>query len=445
MTNSILVFQYFSESLIAYFFGIRKKPEIYFSGKCIVENTSYRLPQSASSDWLIVLKVLRKILLKILKKESIEAIFDQRRNTLIFDGTNSNFSLRERYVRFHTGMDANLIARDQLQFSGFSMPFLFSFIFTLIFVFPLLIWSFFSVNRANIGLILLEYIECCNLLLFCKKNSIRKIFVFCPYEKDSNLVSLILMKNGITVSKHPSPGPLMTHNSVLVADEVVLSSQYQMEELVFYKETMFVKKVLKWYPEFSLTYIDRYKNKLLTTPSNTVGYYSHGSWLRKAMGHTSDNMNVADSEAAVLKCLNNFLQNNKQVKLIIFPHPREKQASQWRNTIEHYQSIFLDLAIEINTDKIPTALSFDSVDVAVSAFSTIVYERLFCGFKTLIASFGILNFPVPGSSLNNIVVKNEKDFTEKLLTALQSDPDMFFTGNKLSGYRYADYRSVDFT
>ena len=42
---------------------------------------------------------------------------------------------------------------------------------------------------------------------------------------------------------------------------------------------------------------------------------------------------------------------------------------------------------EINLDKESTAENFNYVDIAISPMSTVLYERLFCGFKSLIGCY----------------------------------------------------------
>ena len=49
------------------------------------------------------------------------------------------------------------------------------------------------------------------------------------------------------------------------------------------------------------------------------------------------------------------------------------------------------------------------MDVAVACFSTILYERMFCGFKTLIGAYGIDDFPEVPDKIRNEITRTFKD------------------------------------
>jgi hypothetical protein len=86
---------------------------------------------------------------------------------------------------------------------------------------------------------------------------------------------------------------------------------------------------------------------------------------------------------------------------------------------------------------LPTAHTFHHADVAVVAFSTIMFERLGCGYKTIIGNYSIPSFPMDGSPLENIVFRDSDAFRRLLKHALSVSRTEFFSKAGLSDYPLA--------
>lgn len=63
--------------------------------------------------------------------------------------------------------------------------------------------------------------------------------------------------------------------------------------------------------------------------------------------------------------------------------------------------------IDLRLDFTANNQQFEAADVGVAVFSTIVYERLFCGYKSRILNLTNPAFPLAGSSLGRSCVRSE--------------------------------------
>ncbi len=63
-----------------------------------------------------------------------------------------------------------------------------------------------------------------------------------------------------------------------------------------------------------------------------------------------------------------------------------------------------------------------------------MFERIFLGFKTILAPFDYPEFPLQNSELKNISAKNEKELFDILDINLEINPKEFFIKNKLQNY-----------
>jgi hypothetical protein len=107
---------------------------------------------------------------------------------------------------------------------------------------------------------------------------------------------------------------------------------------------------------------------------------------------------------------------NPQIKLMVFPHPREMKPEVSEQMLQFYREAIGHDQFEIARFTGGTTQNFDKTDMAVAAFSTILYERLYCGYKTLIGNMAISEFPMNASPLNNICFR-----TYETMSALISE------------------------
>lgn len=277
----------------------------------------------------------------------------------------------------------------------------------------------------------------CYAFNLLKKNNIKNFHDFNPYENDSNILACILRKQLIYIYKYPSPGPLSGHNDIIIADCLVTSNSYHLEEIANLKRTIFAGKVSKWIPEFSIDYIDRYYKKNLVTRPKTIAFYSSASWLRKSKKQHKAVVAGSMEESGLLEVLKEYLAARPDLNLIVFLHPMEKEL--FEQSTEYYNSVLKVNNFTLADPAIKSAFGFELADVAVGVYSTLLFERLFCGFKTLFFPYAVKNFPIPGSSLNNICFKDKNIFLKKLDESLELNANDFFEKNNIKDYIFSGW------
>ena len=414
--------------------------KMYLAGKSIIENVSFRLPDDAKNDSLIAFKQLYRTIKLICVGNSNQKNYEFG-DTLILDSSYKFEKLELDYIKRQSKHEVSsfLIKSDMLKLpvSGKGVLIFLLFLYSI----PIIIRSLFNVNkRTNYALLISEIAE--NVCFYKWLNETKKIKIiydFIPFEKDGNFMALLIFNLNIKLIKVPSPGPLAAHNQILITNQLILSSQYQFEELPHFKETIIADEVVKWLPEYAFNYIDKYAFKDLKTHKSNIGFYSHGSWLRELVGDVKNKLKIENSESKLLEDLKIILLKNKDVKLLILPHPKEKNKKYIERTIKFYDNYLKGINYEILMDDSSTADKFNVVDIAISPNSTVLYERLFCGYKTLIGCYDMNDFPVSNSNFSNITFRNLEELKLLLNKSLKQSQDEFFKSNNLIGYRYFEY------
>lgn len=432
------VLYFYLKAIFAYYLNLKKDIKLFYCGYCLVEKMSYRLPEKSGKDFFIAFRIFKRVFTAILSKENNIEIFSDSKVAII-EGNFRFMDFVPGYVEKHSGKKTGIFIARLMLPGGNSLSdrfFLCALDFILLTIFcPL---TFFSSTKSNLALCIAEIIETTKLLHILKKFSIKEIYDFLPYEKDSNINAYILMREKIKVHKLPSPGPLFTHNRILIADVLITSSQYHMEEIPALKETLFFRDSVKWLPEYSHKYLDKYASAVYPPEKNVIAYYSHGSWLRKKRGDRKSALFNADSAGILLNALAEFLKKNEKIKLVIFPHPAEKNEQNIGEMQKFYDQYFRQVNYSVRLEKTDTFLWFEKADIAVTTYSTIMMERLFCGYKGLFFNYGLNDFPLKGTNLSNISIADKDKLFCKLEEGLGQTNDEFFTHNKLIGYRFSD-------
>ena len=418
--------------------GSSESTDAHLAFHCLLNNTSYRLPASAAHDPLIGFRELLRTARKLVRPQTAFHPISDSSTHAILGGLFREEQLIVNYVTRSSGEKQRLFfAKDYLPgFPSVSFP---AFMRWLLFAIPISVRCIFSSRRANLALLLREVVENAGLLYWVRSYGIKHLYDFIPYEKDGNFLSILLMSKGVEVIKIPSPGPLATHNQTILGTRLVLSSPYQEEEVAQFNTTVRVNSIERWIPERAFGYIDRYASKPFTPPAHSIGFYSHGSWIRQKEDHAEDGLNISAAEQQLLNDLAKFLNEQPQFGLTIFLHPREKKDGMLSEAKDHYHQLFPNQALRFADPSVATAQAFETCDIALGAFSTILYERLFCGFKTLVGNYSIPGFPLKGSSLESICVHRYDMLQRKLLQFSALSSADFFKETGLMSYHYSRY------
>ena len=384
----------------------------------LLHDLTYRLPDRAKRDLLIGFKEWKRIVSR--KKNAFQS---QRNIPCVLVSTSNQKEIAEEYISANTDHQAlNVLVREELTLSDFPLKFH-------LFALRISLQCLFDSRRVNLALIVREVTEWTAVSDFISLNTISEFFDFTPFEKDSNTLAYLLIEEGIKVTKIPSPGPLAGHHTFMIADDVVLSSAYQMEELPHF-EHWYVKELLHWPPEQYQRYAHCYTNAPIP-PRNTIGFYSHGEWVRRKSGDADFGMGIQENELFLLNSLKTFLEKHSEFQLIIFPHPKERKDKDFES---FYASFFTGAQTTIAPEEMKSSNTFFKINIGLMAYSTILFERLAMGYKTFIGKNSPTSFPVEGSPLKNLCLANYEDLESALLLAHMETENEFFIRQGLENY-----------
>jgi hypothetical protein len=413
----------------------------YLAYRSLLENPSFRISQHDARKPLVALRVLYTTAKRYFSEDqSVNVIDDGQPSIAILDSYSKKQSFVADYVNRHSDEKAGLYLTKEALLNKVNRKYR-SLLYLVLWSLPLIVTSLLNKNRRGNRALVIHFVaEVAALIEFCEREKITKIYEYSPYLIDSNFQYLLLHKHGIEVTKIPSPGPLGTHHHTLLADRVVLSNPYHREEVDSGELNVRVDNYAYWPPEGAYGYIDLYAPEVPETTTNTVGFYSHASWLREKEGHADNGIRIGESEVWVLQCLADLLRKNPEIHLKIFAHPRERKPSELERTKAYYTNFFKDLDNwEFGEEGVSSTSSFHHVDLGISAISTIIYDRLFSGFKMLVGVKHHTIFPRTSSSLHNITFFDEAQFESMVKRALNQTTDAFFSSNKIEDYRWQKY------
>lgn len=294
-----------------------------------------------------------------------------------------------------------LIPHNRLVF-GFDAWHSLSASFMLLMVSPLVLLSLLPPLRAKAVSWMQDIVHAYNLLLTCRRYGIRDVYYLCIFEKESNWLALLLMAVGIRVRKFTSETPMVFYNQCVIADELITCTPYQKVEIQAFAATLFVRDFSEWVPEQTFTFLDHYTGELPDPPANRIALYTSGGWRRKERGDPDLGHGYYESEDLLLATMAEYLSENAAVEVLIFGHPVEKDTpARWKQAQEVYRAI---LAPDGNADvlnrlhfadrELVTSHCFHHAEVAVTVFSSVMWDRILCGYKSVFAPLEIDIWPL---------------------------------------------------
>lgn len=384
---------------------------------------SYRLPGKAKGDRLIGFKEWKRIVSRRKKQNpSLGKI------PCVLVSTSNQKEIAVEYILANTEhKKLHVLVREELVVKSLTLKFH-------LFALRVSIQCMVDSRRLNLALLVREVVEWTAVLDFISNRKITEFFDFTPFEKDSNALAFFLKQQGIKVTKIPSPGPLAGHHSFMIADDVVLSSAYQLEEVQHYKNWS-VSKLLKWPPEQYLRYAHCYAEQP-HSPKNTIGFYSHGEWVRRKSGHAEFGFGIQENELFLLDCLKVFLKKYPHFHLLVFPHPKERLDTEFES---FYASKFEGSTFQIAPLEMKSSENFFKVNIGVMAYSTLLFERLALGYKTFIGTNYPTSFPLESSPLKNLCLSNYDQFEHALLLSNEELDQDFFIRCQLEKYPLKEF------
>ena len=409
------IISYYKIANLLAIFGIKKNSPLYCAGKSLSKIT-FRLPNESKNDFFITIRIFKRIIVNLFTRKKAFLKLNQNTHTAIFDVNHNAFELRDNYIKTYSGENCSsfISKNDLISFKSFYLT-MFYVVFLILSFLPIFLISLFSKNKFHYPLMIQEFLETIQLVYLVKKNDISKMHYFCIYERDSNICAFILMKFGVYVNKIPSEVPLCFFNKSIISNELSFCFSYQKEEFDLYRKTMFVEKTNLWAPEQLLNAPKRFltPNRNERKPTHDIGFFSSGNWLRAKLGDIDLEHQDKENEELILRGLIKYSQQNN-LKMRLFLHPLEKK-SQHKELSDVYYKEFLHYEnVTLADTTIASIEGFDDINLAVSLYSTLMFERIYLGFKTIIAPFDYDEFPIKQSSLNHICVHNMEELYFKL-------------------------------
>lgn len=434
MKNVFFVFLSFFKYWIIYLITKKPKRKNEYAAFNLFQAT-YRIPQSERYNAFLVLKsYINLILILVSKQKASPLIREKEGNAYVYDVLRTNYELRKNYVNYFKGKSSisGGIFKDELYYSSSYLQLMALILLSFAWLPLLFISSLFKKDRAPFATIFREMAETINLLELCNKQNISELYFFCIYEKDANICTIILNKRGILINKITSEVPLSFWNKIIIADNLYICNGYHYDELEENKSCVFVSNIEFWGGEKILDNISKYQSSVVPE-KKSIGFYSTGTWARDLENLMSKNKNLVTIEEEVKMIVKKFCQNNSEYHLIIFLHPRERKTKFVQLTKEKYLKDFEGIDFHIEEDA--SSNTYEKADVAVAFYSSIVFDRLYYGFKTIIMPIGLENkFPIKNSNMNLICTYTESELYSKIKESCGMSNKMFFEKNGINHF-----------
>lgn len=408
------------------------------AGSSLMTKHTFRFQESADKDLLIGfrawIRALRNSRIRKAKPNSVHP------KTVVFDVLEGHKPVREGQIHENTGNHIDLfIAREHL-LKSISLQ---AWLLNLLVLGPIIaFWSAFSNRRKHIALMIFEILEASSLLEIIKQNRVQELYFYCAYEKDSNALYLLLKSQNVRVIKMFSPNLLSHLHEETLSDVAVLTSPYQRDEIEHLKYWR-VKELYNWTPERFHQYKANYIDKNSTKAEFLLGYYSHGSWRRREMGHPDELGDMA-AESEVLEKLSSILNKHSDWSIMIFLHPKEKGKVEHERIVRHYKHYFDSSQLNFAPREKSSAELFGLVDIGIGGISTILFERMFLGFKTVFYPCRFQGFPVIGSEIKKICTYSTDDLEGIIYELTRANAQDFFKSHNLSKYTYYEWLSDEY-
>lgn len=411
--------------------------ELQLAGINLFEYSTFRLPANSNRKRTIGFTIIKAALMRGIRQTADSPDYEYAQG-IIISSSSCDHANAQFYIGSMSGQrKLQYIVKDKLSFRGqFSIS---EWIAWLLFALTQAIVVFFSKQRINRALTIIEVLEITVLLKTINRHRIDKVFDFVPFEVDSNMLYLCTRKLGATTTKIPSPGPLSTHNKILLCDTLVLSSGYHFDELPLLRKNYRFSQQLVWAPERAHTYYNLYARAEHPEQRRHIGFYSHGEWVRKMKGLVKDTSLLFRAEEDTLHMLGRFVGEHPEYALTIYPHPKERKSFSLDELTEYYRKTIGHANFNIASADKGTTYRFHEVDVAVTCYSTIIFERLYCGFKTIIKKIDEQEFPKPGSPLNGVCFEDYAQLNGLLLRCASLSARDFFKTFGMEYYLYQHY------
>ena len=433
MINSYSPFLILIRVIVLAFLGHRNEKVVlneYFN------KFTYRYTKIESRSILSSLRYFKYSINLIFKEAELQSL---EHENVVYDSYADDQDERTFYLADLIPSEKSFVARDQLggQFSILERLLVFILLCSwFIVLFPI---SLFSKDRGEIGLILLELTEHAHLIKVLGSSRVVRIYFFDAYNRDSIFLCYLLKKHTqIKISIIPSSNPIATFYPVILADQFMFTAPYQVNEYENLKANWIGEiNTLIWPPfGYEETLI---KRKHQDSFQYKLGFLSSASALRRHLNHHF--FGGGKEERAEFKLIDSLVKivEEKGYSILIFLHPIEKRTKEnLEFSLKYYRDLFGD-QVEFADFSKTSKESFHLAEICISGFSSSQFERLFGGFKAILAPMGEMENHFLDDSLIPITADSLIELTDMIDQHSNSTEDEFFSIRELRKYHWSWY------
>ncbi len=434
--NRIVIY-YFFKCLLHFTFKIEGK--YYDSFSNLIRPHSYRLGGISKSQVKNNLFFLAKAIKMIFNRSQFFEWDLGENSSAILHDSKKAIDINKKYIADVTGYLPNLhFLKSQpphqnslkkrlktLSSLGLIYPFLF------------IIWIIFSKRRNSISLITVNFSEWVLTLQAYKNNNVNRVYYFGGFENDANFFSVLAGKFEIKLTKVCSPNPISIYYQKTIADTFAFSVPYQREEYEQLKCNWYVNKLVDW-PPFHFKELVKAINN--SNPNFELGFLSSGTWRRRERGDFCRGDGEYETEEKLINFINS-IPNQLVNDIMVFLHPNEKENTDLFEKAKgfYYQKLKNKKVSFAPIDK-PSYQNFYLADLCISGYSSSAQERIFMGYKTLLAPIAMQNKYYEGLSIESIVSYGEENLLKNIEKALATSNKAFFEAFGLEKYTYQNYQ-----
>lgn len=247
-------------------------------------------------------------------------------------------------------------------------------------------------------------------------SEVTAVYLFHVHRHETSFLASYLQERGVHVNLVVWDAPLAAHNKYLVGDTLKLCNPYQVDEFKQFQSLGNCQQTDLWPLEKIHRLIAYYKDQEIPHLPNVIGLYTQGYWLRRQIGKAGkkDGSHWEKQERELVAVMTDYVNQHPDARLIIYPHPMER-----RHYLETHQYAFIDLQnhpqIEVDFSGENSMYTFNKVGLGITIMSSVGFERVYMGFRTLFyvphISYADFNIPSP---YNALYVRSAEELTEKV-------------------------------
>jgi hypothetical protein len=243
--------------------------------------------------------------------------------------------------------------------------------------------------------------------------------VWRAYRIETAFITAYLRGRGLRSDVIVETTPMAPYNRHLLADTVTLTNPYHVDESRVFAPLSRVGSYRLWGPTEAAPLESTYDGVEAPDVPGVVAVYTQGYWLRVRRG-SCDEATAAvmvPLEERFSRIVGELARSHPDVRFLVFPHPMERRY--FAETGDRGPAWFEGLTnVEMVDDTAGSStLAFAGVGLGLTTVSTIGFDRLYMGFRTLFFTGGSpqIDCTVP-SQFNALFFEDAEAFMEAVAT-----------------------------